>query len=163
MKPKLFLFLIFLSFCACATIPKDASIQCVKGNVTVMAPHTVEARSSYRGKEGPVWVWEVTFVENSGVMGITITHRELKIQIPDGRVWENIDPVTKEPAGKVPVNFRVKPGDIKKYTFWCRDTSHKMCNGICSIVFYGVDDSGKELVLPTMVLLSHKDCPKRIR
>ncbi|MFH1332470.1 MAG: hypothetical protein ABIH63_04275 [archaeon] len=163
MRPKSFLLFIFLSFCACATIPEDYSIQCIKGNVVVMAPHTVEARNSYLGKEGPVWAWETTFVENSEVIGVTITHRELKIQVPDGSVWENIDPVTKKPLGKVPLSIRVNPGGVKNYKFWCYDTSHRMCNSICSLTFYGVDDTGKQLVLPTMIFFSHKGCQKRIR
>lgn len=160
-----FLPLIFLLCAACASNPlNDPVIQSIKGSVVVSSPQRVEARDSYRSKKGPVWVWETTFKETSGILGATITHKEVKIDAPNGSVWENVDPKTKEPLGKVKIkDIKIRPGGSGSYKYIIRDPSHTICNGICSLVFYGEDDNKNPLVLPTMLILSHSDCPKRVK
>ncbi|MFH1210536.1 MAG: hypothetical protein V1645_01340 [archaeon] len=160
---KMFSVVVAFLVCGCATTPtEDLVIQCIKGPLAVYSQHTVEAADSYRGVVGPVWVWESVF-ENSGTLSATITHREVKVQAPDGSVWETTDPVTKKPVGRVKIDIKVGPGKSKSFTYWCYDTSHTMCNGICSLVFYAVDEKGNKFVLPSMVFLSHKNCPKKVK
>ncbi|MEM4245019.1 MAG: hypothetical protein QXR60_02340 [Candidatus Nanoarchaeia archaeon] len=157
------LLILCLFILGCATTPtppEDAIVQCRKGFVTVYAPHVVEALSFYGEMKGPVWVWTTTFIEESGVRGVTLTHRLTRVKAPDGKVWQAIDSAGNF-LDKVPIKIRIDPGGKAIFKHWTYDTEHNMCNGICSTIFYGKDDNGEEVVLTTMVFLSHKNCPKK--